>query len=129
MIVRSPARQGMPGSSATDGVVRRRRNTWPSAVEVKISGLDVVDGSVRIYVRSMVWRARQRAVRGGDEDSVLVAVVGWHRGGWWACCVGGAVVTFDMSGLGAAIGVGAALRTCTDVEGRKLRAWRVGAVD
>jgi|KBSSwiStaDraftv2_1062776.scaffolds.fasta_scaffold997335_1 hypothetical protein len=54
-----------------------------------------------------------------DEDSVLVAVVGWHRDGWWACCVGGAVVTFDMSGLGAAIGVGATLRTCTDVEGRK----------
>jgi len=27
-----------------------------------------------------------------DEDSVLVAVVGWHRDGWWACCVGGAVV-------------------------------------
>ena len=30
------------------------------------------------------------------------------------------VVTFDMSGSGAVIGVGAALRTCTDVEGRKL---------
>ena len=41
------------GSSAADGVVRRRRNTWPSAVEVKISGFDVVEGSVRIYVRSM----------------------------------------------------------------------------
>ena len=35
--------------------------------------------------------------------------------------MGGAVVTFDMSGLGAAIGVGATPRTCTDVEGRKLR--------
>jgi hypothetical protein len=41
------------GSSAADGVVRRRRNTWPSAVEVKISGFDVVEGSVRIYVQSM----------------------------------------------------------------------------
>ena len=39
----------------------------------KISGFDVVDGSVRIYVRSMV---ASPAVRGDDEDSVLVAVVG-----------------------------------------------------
>ncbi len=40
-------------SLATDGVLRRR-NTGPSGVGVKISGLDVVEGSVRIYVRSMV---------------------------------------------------------------------------
>jgi hypothetical protein len=38
--------------------------------------LDVVDGSMRIYGRVYGWRARQRAVIGDDEDSVLVAVVG-----------------------------------------------------
>ena len=70
--------------------MRRRRNTWPSAVEVKISGFDVVDGSVRIYVRSMAGGPGRGLSRGDDEDSVLVAVVGWHRDGWWACCVGGA---------------------------------------
>ena len=46
----------------------------------KISGFDVVDGSVRIYVRSMGWRARQRAVRGADDEAVLVAVVGLASG-------------------------------------------------
>ena len=65
-------------------------NTWPSAVEAKISGFDVVDGSGADLRSVYGWRARQRAVRGDDEDSVLVAVVGWHRDGWWACCVGGA---------------------------------------
>jgi hypothetical protein len=45
-----PSTPGNAGSAATDGVVRRRRNTWPSAVEGKISGFG---GSVRIYVRSM----------------------------------------------------------------------------
>jgi hypothetical protein len=39
---------GNAGSWAADGVVRRRRNAWPSAVDGKISGLGVVDGSVRI---------------------------------------------------------------------------------
>ena len=42
------------GPRPLNGVVRRRRNTWPSAVEGEISGFDVVEGSVRIYVRSMV---------------------------------------------------------------------------
>ena len=27
---------------------------------------------------------------GRDDDSVLVALVGWHRHGTWVCCVGGA---------------------------------------
>ena len=36
-----------------------------------------------------------------DDDAVLVAVVGWHGDGWWACCVVDAqVVTFDVSGQG-----------------------------
>jgi hypothetical protein len=69
------------GSSATDGVVRRRRNTWPSAVEVKISGFDVVEGPVRIYVRSMAGEPGRGLSGANDDDSVLVGVVGWH-GGW-----------------------------------------------
>ena len=60
---------GNAGSSAADGVVRRCRHTWKSAV-------DVVEGSVRILRSVYGWRARQRAVIGGDDDSVLVAVVG-----------------------------------------------------
>ena len=56
----------------------------------KISGFDVVDGSVRIYVRSMAGEPGRGLSGVNDDDSVLVAVVGWHRDGWWACCVGGA---------------------------------------
>ena len=66
--------------SAFHGVLRRRRNTWPSAVEVKISGLDVVEGSVRIYVRSMAGGPGRGLSGANDDDSVVVAVVGWHRG-------------------------------------------------
>ena len=57
---------------------------------MKISGLDVVDGSVRIYVRSMVGGPGRGLSGANDDDSVLVAVVGWHGHGAWACCVGGA---------------------------------------
>jgi len=64
--------------------VRRRRKTWPSAVEVKISGFDVVDGSVRIYGRSMAGGPG----RGLSSATTRVAIVGWHGDGWWACCVG-----------------------------------------
>jgi hypothetical protein len=77
---------GNAGSAAADGVVRRRHNTWPSAVGVKISGLDVVDGSVRIYVRSMAGGPGRGLSGANDDDSVLVAVVGWHRG--WLVGVG-----------------------------------------
>ena len=38
-----PSTPGNAGSWAAEGVVRRRKS-WPSAVEVEISGLDVVDG-------------------------------------------------------------------------------------
>ena len=56
-------------------VVRRRRHAWPSAVGVNISGLDVVDGSVRSYGRSMVGPGT--GLSGArDGDSALVAVVG-----------------------------------------------------
>ena len=43
---------------------------WLSAVEVKISAFDVVDGSVRIYIRSMVGKPRTRTdVEGGRLES------------------------------------------------------------
>ena len=43
---------------------------------------DVVD-RFRADLRSVYGsRARQRAVRGNDDDSVLVAVVGWHGDVW-----------------------------------------------
>ena len=57
---------------------------------VKISGFDVVEGSMRIYVRSMAGEPGRGLSGANDDDAVLVAVVGWHRAGWWACCVGGA---------------------------------------
>jgi len=48
----------------------RQRSRWKSA------GFDVVEG-VGADLRSVyVWRARPAAVIGGDDDSVLVAVVG-----------------------------------------------------
>ena len=42
----------------------------------------MVEGSGRIYVQ-YGWRARPAAVIGGDDDAVLVAVVGWR----WGCFV------------------------------------------
>jgi len=46
---------------------------------VKISGLDVVEGSVRICVRSMAGGPGRGLSGANDDDSVVVAVVGWHR--------------------------------------------------
>ena len=106
------------GSSAADGVVRRRRNTWPSAVEVKISGFDVVEGSVRIYVRSMAGEPGRglsgatTMTRYWSPSSAGIGLVGERD------VLAAQVATFDMSGSGAVIGVGATLRTRTDVEGR-----------
>ena len=95
------------GSSAADGVVRRRRcNTWPSAVEVKISGFDVVEGSVRIYVRSMVGEPGRglsgatTMTRYWSPSSAGIGLVGGRA------VLAAQVVTFDMSGSGAVIGVG-----------------------
>ena len=102
-----PSTPGNAGSSATDGVVRRRRHTWPSAVEGKISGFDVVDGSGRIYVRSMAGgpgrglSGATTRTRYWSPSSAGIGMVG-GRAVWAA-----QVVTFDMSGSGAVIGVGA----------------------
>ena len=79
------------GAAAIPG---RQRSTG------KISGFDVVDGSVRIYVRSMVGEPGRGLSGANDDDSVLVAVVGWHRDGWWACCVGGAGRDLREVGVG-----------------------------
>jgi hypothetical protein len=93
------------GSSAADGVVRRRRHTWPSAVEVKISGFDVVEGSVRIYVRSMAGEPG-RGLSGAttmtrrSPSSAGIGLVGERD------VLAAQVATFDMSGSGAVIGVG-----------------------
>src|SRR6476646_6340872 len=103
MIEKSPQRRG---SSGTDGVVRRRRHTWPSSGRGKSSGFDVVDGSGRIYVRSMAG-GHGRELPGAttrtrywSPSSAGIGMVGGRA--VWA----GQVVTFGMSGSGAVIGVG-----------------------
>ncbi len=73
----------------------------------EISGLDVVDGSVRIYVRSM-WLA---SPAGGCPGQRRWLGFGRRRRlawGWLVSvlCWGAQVVTFDMSGSGAVNGVG-----------------------
>ena len=94
MIVKAK-RQGMPGpwplmvscggaSQYRVAIPGRQRST------VKISGLDVVDGWGRSYGRSMAGEPGRGLSGANDDDAVLVAVVGWHGDGWWACCVGGA---------------------------------------
>jgi len=44
--------------------------------------LDVVDGSVRSYVQSMAGEPGRGLAGANDQDSVVVAVAGWHRDGW-----------------------------------------------
>lgn len=67
----------------------------------KISGFDVVDGSVRIYVRSMVGEPGRglsgatTRTRYWSPSSAGIGMVG-ERAVW-----AGQVVTFDMSGSGA----------------------------
>jgi hypothetical protein len=78
MIVRSPARQGMRGSLATDGVVRRRRNTWPggqwarwkSAVSMWLTG----HGGSTLTL--CLGESAEGLSGANDDNSVLVAVVG-----------------------------------------------------
>ena len=85
-----PSTPGNAGCSAADGVVRRRRQylavsgrRGKSAVSMWLTGR--CGSTVGLWLASPA-----EGCRGGDDDSVLVAVVGWHRDGWWACCVGGA---------------------------------------
>ena len=56
----------------------------------KISGFDVVDGSVRIYVRSMVGEPGRGLSGATTMTRYWSPSSAWHRDGWWACCVGGA---------------------------------------
>jgi hypothetical protein len=56
----------------------------------KISGFDVVDGSVRIYVRSMVGEPGRGLSGATTRTRYWSPSSAWHRDGWWACCVGGA---------------------------------------
>ena len=65
----------------------------------KISGFDVVDGSVRIYGRSMVGEPGTGLSGATTRTRYWSPSSAWHREGWWACGVAGQVVTFDMSGL------------------------------
>jgi len=45
-------------------------------------GLDVVDRSGRIYVESMAGEPGSGRSGANDDDSVVVAVVGWHGDLW-----------------------------------------------
>src|SRR6478609_905250 len=56
----------------------------------KISGFDVVDGSVRIYGRSMVGEPGRGLSGATTRTRYWSPSSAWHRDGWWACCVGGA---------------------------------------
>ena len=101
---KKPSTPGKAGCSAPDGVVRRRRcNTWPSAVEAGITGFDVVDGSGRIYVRSMVGEP------GRGLSGVATMTRYWSPSSAGTGMVGGRavlaarVVTVDMSGSGAVL--------------------------
>src|SRR5690349_22368057 len=106
---------------------RAGRRVWPSAVEVEISGFDVVEGSVRIYVQSVVVEPG-RWLSSATTDSVLVAVAGWHRNGRRACCVGGAGRDLRHVGVRGGERCGPSHGLCTDVAGRKLESgdWRSG---
>ena len=92
MIVRSPARQGMRGSLATDGVVRRRRNTWPgrqwsrwkSAVSMWLKGHGGSTFGLCLASPAAGCPGRTTMTRYWSPLSAA------HRHGWWACCVGGA---------------------------------------
>ena len=92
MIVRSPARQGMRGSLATDGVVRRRRNTWPgrqwsrwkSAVSMWLKGHG--GSTFTLWLASPAEGCPGRTTMTRYWSPLSAA----HRHGWWACCVGGA---------------------------------------
>ena len=92
MIVRSPARQGMRGSLATDGVVRRRRNTWPgrqwsrwkSAVSMWLKGHGGSTFTLCLASPAEGCPGRTTMTRYWSPLSAA------HRHGWWACCVGGA---------------------------------------
>jgi hypothetical protein len=111
MIVKSTKRQGMPGpwplmvscggaSQYRVAIPGRQRST------VKISGLDVVEGSVRIYVRSMVGEPARglsgaaTMTRYWSPSSAGIGMVGERA------VLAAQVVTFDMSGSGTVIGVG-----------------------
>ena len=48
-----------------------RRKTWPSAIDVEISGFDVVEGSVRIYVQSMFGEPGRGLSSGHCQVGVL----------------------------------------------------------
>ena len=95
------------GCLATDGVVRRRGHTWPSAVDAGISGLDVVDGSVRIYVRSMVGGPGRGLSSATTRTRCWSPWSAWHRHGAWACCVGGAGRDLQHVGVRGGESVGA----------------------
>jgi hypothetical protein len=102
---------GNAGSSASDGVVRRRRNTWPSAVDGENQQFGC-GGRVSADLCSVYgWRARHAGCQGRTTMtrswSPSSAGIGIVRG---RAVVAARVVTFDMSGSGTVIGVGATLR-------------------
>jgi hypothetical protein len=80
--VKSTQRQGMRGPRPLMVSCGAPQHLAVSGRPGKISGLDVVDGSVRIYVQSMAGEPGRGLSGANDQDSVVVAVVGWHRDGW-----------------------------------------------
>ena len=114
MIVKSPERQGMRGPWPLMVSCGGVAISWPSAVEVEISGFDVVEGSVRSYVQSMFGepgRGLSGATTMTRYWSPLSAGIGMVGG---RAVLAAQVVTFDMSGSGAVNRCGA------DAAGRAL---------
>ena len=92
MIVRSPARQGMRRSLATDGVVRGRRNTWPGRQWSRWQSADSMwltghgGSTFTLCLASPAAGCPGRTTMPRYWSPLSAA----HRHGWWACCVGGA---------------------------------------
>ena len=104
MIVKSTQRQGA-GAWPLMVSCGGRRHTWPSAVEVKISGFDVVDGSVRIYGRSMAGEPGRGLSGAATMTRYGSPSSAWHRHGGWGCGVGGAGRDLRHVGVGGGASV------------------------
>ena len=124
MIVRSPARQGTRGSLATDGVVRRRRNTWPgrqwsrwkSEVLMWLKGHG--GSTFTLWLASPAEGCPGRTTMTRYWSPLSAG----HRHGWWACCVGGAGRGLRHVGVRGGEWVpGPSRGTCTGVEVRKVK--------
>ena len=86
--------------------------------------VNVVDGSARIYGRSMAGGPG----RGLSSATTRVAVVGWHGDGWWACWVGDTGRDLRRVGVRGGESVGGRAAECALMWRAASSEWRVRAV-